>query len=134
MNGCGRGLEQYPGRYIPCLAMVHHVPGVQASGICDLRMQRTIRQPGVRNRTLKFLITQCKRVDREGHNYTIFFAAFAGVKDVAGNNLAGLQFSFTTGASAVTTAPQVVPEPSALMLSALVAPMLMRRRRHSALI
>gem|GEM_PF-1427618 len=43
-----------------------------------------------------------------GHNHVVFFSIFASVKDVAGNNLGGLEFSFSTGTAAVTTAPQVV--------------------------
>src|SRR5262249_42774956 len=43
-----------------------------------------------------------------GHNYTVFFSNFASVKDVAGNNLSSLTFSFTTGNSSVTTGPQVI--------------------------
>ncbi|MBZ5508478.1 MAG: Ig-like domain-containing protein [Acidobacteriia bacterium] len=41
-------------------------------------------------------------------NYTVFFSQFQAVRDVAGNAIGLLQFSFTTGTDTATVGPQVV--------------------------
>src|SRR5947209_8783283 len=44
-----------------------------------------------------------------GHTYQVLFDIFASARDVNGNAVSGsLNYTFTTGSSAVTTAPQVV--------------------------